>query len=172
MLERSNTSKPSARALAKALKQHPLSHLCISDLGLQWNCSRSTVERLRQRFSLATAGHKDAHPELNLLVVLRIEGVANPEGEWILGTDVNREIMSTPLLTIKDLVHLDLKTKRRSSETFRARARTVDKARAQGRGDIARDREGIRLGHAWLFRPTEAELPYLHAIKLNGGMEI
>nr|WP_321455849.1 hypothetical protein [uncultured Cohaesibacter sp.] len=170
MPERSNTSKLSARALAKVLKRHPVPHLSISDLGLRWSCSRSTVERHRLTFSLKTAGHKDAHPEYSLFDILRIEGVADPEGKWIVGTDVDREIFSAPLLTINDLVQLDPKIKRRSSETFRARARTA--ARTQGHGDIARDRESIRLGHAWLFRPIEADLPYLHATKLNGGMEI
>ncbi|TLP44103.1 hypothetical protein FDK21_14920 [Cohaesibacter sp. CAU 1516] len=170
MSENSNTEKLGIRARAKALKQHPVPHLSITDLGLRWGCSRSTVERHRFRFSLTTAGHKDAHPEYNLLDILRIEGVADPEGQWIVGTDVDREILSAPLLTINDLVQLDPKTKRRSSETFRARARAA--ARTQGHGYIARDRESIRLGHAWLFRPTEADLPYLHTIKLSGRGKI
>lgn len=140
------------RELARKLDTCPTPLLTITDLQERWNCSRSTVNRIRKRLGLSSDGPADGHPVFDLLKILALEGIADPLVIWALGTDEDRKLLTAPLLSVDDLKALDRTNGGHHPETFRRRARS---------GKIP----GIRLGKGWLFRPTLDELSRLSALR-------
>jgi hypothetical protein len=149
------------KALALQLAEHPIPSFSIADLMARWSCSRSTVHRFRDKFDLHSISHPNAHPEYDLCDVLFIEGVTDPVIAWAFGTDTDRKIFSSRLLTLEDLMKLDRKVGGRSEETFRRQARAKVQRHSAHFKTGAKDRQSFKLGHCWMFRPIEDDLPYL-----------
>lgn len=140
------------RQIAKAIQLYPPLQLNISDLETRWQCSRSTVERLRKRYQLKPISDLGEHPRFDLIDILEIEGVADPEASWALSSDSERKIFAAPLLSIEDLQRLDPGLFHRSLETFRRQARTGK-------------RGAFKVGHRWLFRPNSFDLERLRLLQ-------
>ena len=165
----SNSNQFSARALAKALQKHPVPYLGIPDLIVRWSCSRSTVERHRVELDLKSYGRANEHPKYSLFDILRAERMERPEIAWATGSDLDREILLSRLLTNEDLAKLDAKLGGRHLETFRRRAR--DARRLSEEWDAtgidlesaSQDRVSFKIGHQWRYRPKADDLPYLNA---------
>ncbi|MBQ4823889.1 hypothetical protein J4729_04910 [Leisingera sp. HS039] len=147
------------RQIARALQLFPPPQFSIFDLVTRWQCSRSSVERFRKKYQLKSSGPADEHPRFDLIDILRIEKIPDPEAAWALGSDDDRRIFSAPLLSIEDLQLLDPCLSDRSLETFRRRAR-------------AGKRAAFKLGNRWLFRPEISDLERLRLLTPGhpGGM--
>lgn len=138
--------------LARMFDACPTPLLANADLQKRWQCSRSTVDRIRKVHGLRSDGPEGGHPLFDLLPILELEGMPDPLRTWVLGTDEDRQVLAADLLSIEDLKVLDRTVGGQHAETFRRRARNGK-------------RPGFRLGKRWLFRPTIEDLARLNALR-------